>query len=42
MGVKVKLDMSGHRNEGDGVTGQQHDLLYWQCKRWVEGEKVDT
>ena len=41
MGVKVKLDMPGHRNEGDSTTGKQHDLLYWQCKQWVEGENVD-
>ncbi|KAF2499976.1 putative pathogenesis associated protein Pep2 [Lophium mytilinum] len=41
MGVKVMLDMPGHRREGDSVCGKKHDQLYWQCKQWVEGEKVD-
>lgn len=41
MGVKVMLDMPGHRRENDNVNGKKHDLLYWQCKQWVEGEEVD-
>jgi hypothetical protein len=41
MGVKVMLDMPGHRREGDNVNGKKHDLLYWQAKAWVEGEKVE-
>lgn len=40
MGVQVKLDMPGHLREGDSVCGRAHDELYWQCKRWVEGEDV--
>nr|KAK5442243.1 hypothetical protein LTR18_006096 [Exophiala xenobiotica] len=43
MGVKVLLDMPGHRREngvpgGSKACGDKHDLLYWQCKRWMEGE----
>ncbi|OQV08353.1 SnoaL-like domain-containing protein [Cladophialophora immunda] len=41
MGVKVKLDMPGHRREGANDCGRAHDELYWQCKRWVEGGTVD-
>ncbi|KAJ9649714.1 Vacuolar protease A [Coniosporium tulheliwenetii] len=41
MGVKVVLDMPGHRRENDNVNGKKHDMLYWQCKQWVEGEEVD-
>lgn len=41
MGVKVMLDMPGHRREPETPCGKKHDLLYWQCKQWVEGENVD-
>jgi hypothetical protein len=41
MGVKVMLDMPGHRREPDTLCGKKHDLLYWQSKKWVEGEDVD-
>ena len=41
MGVKVKLDMPGHRREGDNLNGREHDKLYWQSKQWVEGEDVE-
>ena len=41
MGVKVLLDLPGHRREGASVNGQKHDLLYWQAKDWVEGKDVD-
>jgi hypothetical protein len=41
MGVKVSLDMPGHRREGENVNGKKHDLLYWQAKAWVEGEEVN-
>ena len=41
MGVKVLLDLPGHRREGGNVNGQKHDLLYWQAKDWVEGKDVD-
>ncbi|KAJ9294398.1 hypothetical protein DTO271G3_6973 [Paecilomyces variotii] len=41
MGIKVMLDMPGHRREDDNINGQKHDALYWQCKQWVEGEQVE-
>ncbi|KAH6716418.1 pathogenesis associated protein Pep2 [Leptodontidium sp. 2 PMI_412] len=41
MGVKVMLDMPGHRREPDTPSGAKHDLLYLQCKQWVEGDEVD-
>jgi len=41
MGVKVKLDMPGHRRDANSVNGRMHDLLYWQCKDWVEGVKME-
>jgi hypothetical protein len=41
MGVKVMLDMPGHRREPDTLCGKKHDQLYWQCKQWVVGEDVD-
>lgn len=41
MGVKVMLDMPGHRREPDTPSGKKHDQLYWQCKEWVEGGDVD-
>ncbi|KAK5065352.1 Vacuolar protease A [Exophiala bonariae] len=46
MGVKVLLDMPGHRREkgvagGSKACGEKHDLLYWQCKDWVEGRPVE-
>jgi hypothetical protein len=37
MGVKVKLDMPGHRSQCDPA----HDKLYWQTKQWLEGENVE-
>jgi hypothetical protein len=45
MGVKVLLDMPGHRREsgvegGSKACGEKHDLLYWQCKKCVEGEDI--
>ena len=42
MGVVVMLDMLGHRREPDMPCGKKHDLLYWQYKKWVEGEDVAT
>lgn len=41
MGVKVRLDMPGHRRENRSIGGQKHDELYWQCKSWVEGQMID-
>lgn len=40
MGVTVLKDMPGHRRDG-GANGEKHDLLYWQCKKWLDGEEVD-
>ncbi|KAJ9628658.1 hypothetical protein H2203_002560 [Taxawa tesnikishii (nom. ined.)] len=42
MNVTVMKDMPGHRREGDSPCGKKHDLLYWQCKDWVEGREVDV
>ncbi|PWY87135.1 catabolic 3-dehydroquinase [Aspergillus sclerotioniger CBS 115572] len=41
MGVKVLLDLPGHRREGGSVNGKKHDLLYWQAKEWVEGGELE-
>jgi len=41
MGVTVMKDMPGHRRESDSACGKKHDALYWQCKKWLEGEDVD-
>lgn len=46
MGVKVLLDMPGHNRErgvegGSKAAAEKHDLLYWQAKKWVEGEDVE-
>ncbi|KAH7116324.1 hypothetical protein EDB81DRAFT_668803 [Dactylonectria macrodidyma] len=40
MGVKVLLDMPGHRRDSPSVNGDKHNELYQQCKSWVEGEVV--
>lgn len=47
MGVKVLLDLPGHRREngatgGSAVCGAKHDTLYLQCKAWLEGQEVDV
>ena len=46
MGVKVLLDMPGHRREkgvegGSKACGEKHDQVYWQAKQWVEGQDVE-
>lgn len=41
MGVKVLLDLPGHRRENDNANGKKHDLLYWQAKQWLDGESID-
>lgn len=41
MGVEVLRDMPGHRRGNDNANGQKHDLLYWQCKQWLDSEAVD-
>ncbi|PYI25154.1 catabolic 3-dehydroquinase [Aspergillus indologenus CBS 114.80] len=40
MGVKVLLDLPGHRREGHSVNGRKHDLLYWQAKEWLDGKEM--
>jgi hypothetical protein len=47
MGVKVMLDMPGHNREngiehGSKIGGEKHNLLYWQAKKWLEGEEFDV
>jgi hypothetical protein len=40
-GVKVALDMPGHRREDKSACGKKHDTLYWKSKDWVEGKDID-
>lgn len=45
MRVEILKDLPGHRRDTgmDGkrtVSGEKHDVLYWQCKNWVEGEDL--
>ncbi|KAL2884205.1 hypothetical protein SGCOL_000144 [Colletotrichum sp. CLE4] len=42
MGVKVLLDMPGHRRHVGTVNLEKHDLLYWQAKEWLEGKAIDV
>lgn len=37
MGVKVLMDMPGHRRHVGTVNLEKHDELYWQSKNWLEG-----
>jgi hypothetical protein len=41
MGVKVLLDMPGHRRNAGTINGEKHDELYMQCKSWVENKPVE-
>ena len=46
MGVTVLKDLPGHRREngfagGSEACGKKHDLLYMQCKDWVEGKDIE-
>jgi hypothetical protein len=41
MGVKVLMDMPGHRREGSTTNGEKHNLLYALSKRWMEGGDID-
>ena len=41
MGVKVLRDMPGHRRHIGSPNLEQHDALYWQAKRWLEGNSSD-
>jgi len=40
--IKIKHDMPGHRREGQNANGKAHDLLYHQCKQWLEGEDIEV
>ncbi|KAF8861467.1 putative pathogenesis associated protein Pep2 [Acephala macrosclerotiorum] len=40
MGVKVLMDMPGHRRDVGTANGEKHDLLYTLSKRWIEGGDI--
>lgn len=42
MGVKVLMDMPGHRRHVGTVNLEKHDLLYRQAKSWLEGNGLDV
>ncbi|EEU38514.1 uncharacterized protein NECHADRAFT_73962 [Fusarium vanettenii 77-13-4] len=42
MGIKVLLDMPGHRRHVGTVNLEKHDELYWLAKRWLEGEQIEV
>jgi len=42
MGVKVLLDMPGHRRQVGTENLEKHDLLYWQAKSWLDGKGLDV
>jgi hypothetical protein len=42
MGVKVLLDLPGHRRHVGTVNGEKHDFLYWEAKRWLEEGKLES
>ncbi|KIX96424.1 uncharacterized protein Z520_07690 [Fonsecaea multimorphosa CBS 102226] len=47
MGVNVAKDLPGHRRESDvpggsKVSGEKHDLLYWQAKRWLDDAEIPS
>ncbi|KAL9107209.1 MAG: hypothetical protein Q9227_007833 [Pyrenula ochraceoflavens] len=41
-GIQVKLDMPGHRRDGENENGKMHDKLLWQCKQWLDGENPEV
>ncbi|KAG5654848.1 hypothetical protein KAF25_002880 [Fusarium avenaceum] len=41
MGIKVLMDMPGHRRHIGTVNLEKHDELYWLAKRWLEGEPIE-
>jgi hypothetical protein len=41
-GVKVMMDLPGHRRENDNRNGKAHDALYMKCKLWVEGGTINA
>lgn len=42
MGVKVLMNMPGHRRHTNTQNLEQHDMLYWQAKSWLEGKGLDV
>lgn len=42
MGVKVLMDMPGHRRHVGTVCGEKHDLLYKLSKDWLDGKTIDV
>ena len=40
-GIKLLLDLPGHRRENDNVNGKAHDALYVKCRTWVEGGMIE-
>ena len=41
MGVKVIRDLPGHRRDVGTMNGAKHDVVYHQCKTWLEGGSID-
>jgi len=41
-GFDVIKDLPGHRIDADSPTGKKHDLLYMQCKQWLDGDDVQV
>ncbi|KAK2595498.1 hypothetical protein QQS21_006773 [Conoideocrella luteorostrata] len=41
MGVKVLMDMPGHRRHEGTKNLEKHDELYWKAKKWLEGEAIE-
>ncbi|KAG5812682.1 hypothetical protein H9Q74_012638 [Fusarium xylarioides] len=41
MGVKMLLDMPGHRRHIGTVNLEKHDELYWLAKTWLEGGEIE-
>ncbi|KAL1849490.1 hypothetical protein Plec18170_007397 [Paecilomyces lecythidis] len=40
MGVTVLMDMPGHRRHVGTPNLEKHDELYWNAKKWLEGEPI--
>ena len=40
-GIKLLLDLPGHRRENDNANGRAHDGLYMQCRTWMDGGMID-
>jgi len=41
-GFDIKMDMPGHRIDGENLNGREHDKLYVQCKQWLDGEQIEV